>query len=245
MEILTCRPEGDRTEKSLSGIGASFIAAAGARSNVRVTDLCGPANATRAATKRELKNADLFAYFGHGLPNALGAQPAIVTASDAWQFKDKHVAAIACLAGDSLGKDMVRTHGAQSFLGFDDLLVVVPAAGSVMGQPVVDALMVQSGPTGTAGAALSVMQREYRLVRDRFLTGAKRRSSNATLIWMAAHANARTCIAYDAPAPKATTAGSTAPRGAAATAVAATPTEITYEDTEVRIGDHTLPIRPD
>lgn len=195
MEVLIVRPERDIDERTMSVWGAGFAAAVAARPSVNVTDLRGQTGTVRRRVLPTLRGKDVLAYFGHGRPDNLGGAAMILDTNDTTAMSKLTVAAIACHAGTTLGPHLVA-NGVAGFLGFDDLLVIYRPAGSIYATPIEAALMDLTGPGGTTLSARNKMAAEFRHVRDSYRIGTHSRHPDAPLIWLGAHCNSRTCVAF-------------------------------------------------
>lgn len=86
--------------------------------------------ATRENFEKEIKNADIFAFWDHGnvdiLASQKGRDPSLVDKENDHLLKDKEVWTMACLAGKELGKDIIDK-GGNSFQGYKMSFVFINA----------------------------------------------------------------------------------------------------------------------
>jgi hypothetical protein len=139
-------------------------------------------------------------YYGHGRKDRLGETTTLVDSSNYSDYKDKVLVAVACLAGDSFGPNVVGTGGAKGFLGFDDILIVYKGQASLFGGVFERALLALSQQGGTLKTASDVLQKGFRDLENYFLNDPKGRTHpDAAIIWLGAHINYRGAVLCGQP----------------------------------------------
>lgn len=222
-EIAVFCPEADRVEQALGHWATSFVASISQDSRFAVTEFRGSA-ADPSTIDKDVAAAQYVLYFGHGTDDALGHPNTLIDNARGAALAGKTVVGIACEAALTLGPDLVNTHAAGGFLGFDDQLVVIITKPSVYAAATDAAINVLIDPgLGGAQAAKTAMK-EFRAIRKRYQAISKdpsrprRERQDAVFTWLGAHANARTVVWLAPRAPGSAPAAGSGKRASAATA---------------------------
>jgi hypothetical protein len=198
--IAIVRPETDATEVTMSSWAAAYLAAIAGDPDVSLRHDIAGRTATQAAISAAAQSVDALLYYGHGRKDRLGDTTTLVDSSNYSDYKDKVLVAVACLAGDRFGPDVVGTGGAKGFLGFDDILIVYKGQASLFGGVFERALLALSQQGGTLKTASDVLQKGFRDLENYFLNDPKGRTHpDAAIIWLGAHINYRGAVLYGQP----------------------------------------------
>jgi hypothetical protein len=193
-DVAFIRPEGDDTEKGLSGI-AHFVQYEMSTclelfADVSVVDLSG-SGVTPAAVDSLGPNVSSIVYLGHGKPDAFGYPTPLTDLSSLHHLRDRVVIGLCCSAAEQLGPEACDA-GARAFIGFADLLAVI-LRSSWWALPFERAITGLLMPDGTAGEAHGALREGLAAQRDAFMPGGPNENHrDAPVIWLAALANRAT-----------------------------------------------------
>jgi len=191
--ITVVRPEKDNIEIILSDWAGVILGGCRGSSTINLIDLKGSA-ANRLQVEKDIANADLILYFGHGENHKIGSPKALLDNANIGHCANKILISIACNTANNIGQKAIHS-GVKSFIGFDDILAIYLGKPSIFGavfeQALLPLLTGNSNVSKTRDAAISLFKSIEHLYMN---SGAN--DPNAALIWMSAHINWRGIQAY-------------------------------------------------
>ena len=149
-------------------------------------DLSGT-SATRTAVDSAIPGMRCVVFFGHGsYTELLGANGALVDTANVAKAKNSILVAIACSSAKVLGLDATN-QGADVYLGFSEKFVWISGDPDGQFEPAAKKGLLTLLARGDAGQALTAMAQAFDDVKNYYLNGAGKGSTNSTAGWLSAY----------------------------------------------------------
>ena len=185
-DFCLIRPASDAYAAELARWCASLKADITAAGHTISHDLAG-SSATRTAVDTAMPGMRCVVFFGHGsYTELLGGSGALVDTANVANARNAILAAIACSSAKVLGLDAV-SQGVEAYLGFSEKFVWLSGDPDGQFAPAAKKGLLTLLSGSDAGQALADMAQAFDDVKNYYLTGAGRRTTNSTAGWLSAY----------------------------------------------------------